>query len=189
MTRRLTVRQSCLSTSHPQSDKRTPEQQKKPKNTTMSATSTLSVENSPDSSSQKYPPETSSPLSSYTLKRRPWRLAITPFEDVMNHRYSGGGTETDPWIVDWIPNDPEDPQNWKNSYKWITIVNVSVVTLAVALSSSAYSGGIEDLMIEFGCSAELATAGICMYLLSFFLPPSLIPINVPHVASSPPCGS
>ena len=103
---------------------------------------------------------TSKPLSSYTLKKYIWRPYVTSFERIVDRHYSGSGTEEDAYIVDWLPDDPEDPQRWGGVYKWSQIFLVSFATLAVALSSSAYSGGIKSLEREYGARPELLTAGM-----------------------------
>ena len=104
-------------------------------------------------------PSTPKPYSSYTLPKRPWRLYVTPFEQILAQDYPGSGTEEDPYIVDWIPNDVEDPQKWSGLYSWFNIVICSIATLAITLSSSAYTGGIDDMIRHFGSSVELLTSG------------------------------
>ncbi|AAW42095.1 hypothetical protein CNBC6960 [Cryptococcus deneoformans B-3501A] len=111
------------------------------------------------------------PLSSYTLKKYPWRPYVTPFEEIIGKKYPGSGTNEDPYIVDWLSNDKEDPQSWPGTYKWFTIFIVSSMTLAVALSSSAYSGGIESLIKELGASRELLIAGISLFVVGFAFGP------------------
>ena len=122
-------------------------------------------------------PKTAETPSTYTLKKTLWRRRVTPFEEILAHRYSGSGTETDPYIVDWIQNDPEDPQQWSTMYKWLTIVIVSWATLAVALSSSAYSGGIDSLIADFGTSEELLVAGISLYVVGFAFGPLYVSLQ------------
>lgn len=89
-------------------------------------------------------------------------MYVTPFEQILNHKYQGQGTEENPYLVDWLSDDPEDPQQWGSTYKWFTIAVASFATLAVALSSSAYSGGVKSLAEEFGTSSELLTAGLSL---------------------------
>ncbi|OWZ56060.1 multiple drug resistance protein [Cryptococcus neoformans c45] len=113
------------------------------------------------------------PLSSYTLKRYPWRPYVTPFEEIIGKKYPGSGTNEDPYIIDWLPNDKEDPQQWPGTYKWFTIFIASMMTLAVALSSSAYSGGVVSLTEDFGSSRELLIAGISLFVLGFAFGPLL----------------
>lgn len=105
-------------------------------------------------------PSSAKPAESYTLRKTIYRPYVTPFERILHHKYPGSGTNEDPYIVDWIGDDPEDPQRWPTVYKWTTIVIVSIATLAVALSSSAYSGGIQNLEESFGASQELLIAGV-----------------------------
>ncbi|KIR67448.1 multiple drug resistance protein, partial [Cryptococcus bacillisporus CA1873] len=112
-------------------------------------------------------------LSSYTLKRYPWRPYVTPFEVIIGKKYPGSGTNEDPYIVDWLHDDKEDPQQWPSTYKWFSIFIVSMMTLAVALSSSAYSGGILSMMEDLGSSRELLIAGMSLFVLGFAFGPLL----------------
>ncbi|RXK35538.1 multiple drug resistance protein [Tremella mesenterica] len=108
---------------------------------------------------------------SHTLSKRPWRPYVTPFDRILEHKYSGSGTETDPYLVDWMAEDPEDPQRWGKTYKWLEIAVAAISTLCVALSSSAYSGGIEKMQLHFGASTELLTGGISLFVVGFAFGP------------------
>jgi hypothetical protein len=73
----------------------------------------------------------------HTLKKRPWRRYVTPWNDIVNHKYEGQGTEEKPFVVDWLSEgDAENPMTWKDSYKWTVVIIVAVSTLAVAMASS-----------------------------------------------------
>jgi hypothetical protein len=79
----------------------------------------------------------------FTLKERPWRLHATPWSDVINEPYKGSGTETDPYVVDWLQGvkdghvrDPENPMTWEPTYKWTITMSVAIATLAVSMASS-----------------------------------------------------
>lgn len=48
---------------------------------------------------------------------------------------------------------------------------VAVATLAVAFVSSAYSGGIEEILITFRVSQEIGTLGISLFVLGFAIGP------------------
>ncbi|WVQ65222.1 uncharacterized protein L199_003395 [Kwoniella botswanensis] len=139
----------------------------------MSTTSTTTTQ---IGDSPPPPPKTNGvvsnkPVSSFTLKKRPWRPYVTPFEDILARKYPGSGTNEDPHIVDWLQNDKEDPQNWPAVYKWTLIAIVSWLTLAVALSSSAYTGGAQDIVVEFGASLELVIAGVSLFVVGFAFGP------------------
>ncbi|CAF2156960.1 unnamed protein product [Rotaria magnacalcarata] len=96
-------------------------------------------------------------VSELTPFRAPYPLYITPFEEILAHQYRGEGTHDTPFIVEWLPNDPENPQTWRKLYKWSLIVFVSLATLSVAFCSSTYVGDFEGVMKEFGSSVEVIT--------------------------------
>ncbi|KAF2993273.1 hypothetical protein E8E13_001691 [Curvularia kusanoi] len=94
-------------------------------------------------------------------------------DDIINHPYKGSGTEDDPFLVTWIDNDPVNPQNYSNTMKWCITMLVAVATLAVAFVSSAYSGGIEEILKEFRVVQIIGTLGISLFVLGFAIGPLL----------------
>ncbi|KAF7595864.1 hypothetical protein BBP40_004357 [Aspergillus hancockii] len=103
-----------------------------------------------------------------------WRLVfdqkvVTP--EVVNYPYTGSGTEDDPYAVSWIPDDPRNPMNFSEVKKWSFTILVSFVTLTVALVSSAYSGGMGQIVKDFGCEEEVAILGISLFVLGFAFGP------------------
>ncbi|KAM0350515.1 hypothetical protein ACHAPU_002995 [Fusarium lateritium] len=105
-----------------------------------------------------------------------WRLVadqtgITP--EVQNYKYDGSGTEEDPYLVKWIPNDPRNPMAFSQVKKWFITMTVAITTLAVALVSSAYTGGIREIIMEFQISQEVATLGVSLFVLGFAIGPLL----------------
>ncbi len=57
---------------------------------------------------------------------------------------------------------------WK---KWTITLLVAFATLAVAFVSSAYTGGIEQIISEFGASQEIVTLGVALFVLGFAIGP------------------
>ncbi|KAE8150402.1 major facilitator superfamily domain-containing protein [Aspergillus avenaceus] len=105
-----------------------------------------------------------------------WRLitdqgVLTP--EVISYPYDGSGTEEDPYVVTWIPNDPRNPMNFGTFAKWFYTLSVAGATLAVALVSSAYTGGIDQIMEEFNCGSEVATLGVSLFVVGFAIGPLL----------------
>lgn len=103
-----------------------------------------------------------------------WRLifdqkAVT--EEVMQFPYTGSGTEDDPYAVVWIPADPRNPMNFRPIKKWSITLLVSFVTLAVSLVSSAFSGGMSQIMEDFGASQEIVILGVSLFVLGFAIGP------------------
>ena len=92
-------------------------------------------------------------------------------QDIVQFDYPGSGTEQDPYVVSWIPNDPRNPmllQTWRKVT--ITLV-VSMATFAVAIASSCYSGAIKQVVEDLHVDNELATLGLSLFVLGFALGP------------------
>jgi len=105
-----------------------------------------------------------------------WRLvwSQTLISDaVRNHKYKGSGTEDDPYVVEFIPNDPRNPMEFSNFKKWAIVGTVAFATLAVAFVSSAYSGSVAQIIQEFKISQEVATLGVSLFVLGFAVGPLL----------------
>ncbi|DAA73627.1 TPA_exp: putative MFS multidrug transporter [Trichophyton benhamiae CBS 112371] len=95
--------------------------------------------------------------------------AVTP--EIINYPYPGSGTEADPYLVQWIPNDPRNPMNYSAVKKWSITFVVAIATLAVALISSAYTGGAIEIAQEFHADAEVITLGVSLFVLGFAIGP------------------
>ncbi|RFU35058.1 hypothetical protein B7463_g1276, partial [Scytalidium lignicola] len=111
--------------------------------------------------------------SQYTPKRLPWRLNNTDVAALIAQDYRGSGTEDDPYRVSWLKEDPEDPKQYTPLYRWSITLLAASMTLAVSLSSSAYSGAIEHFIIDFGCSEEVAILGLSLMVLGYAMGPLL----------------
>lgn len=118
---------------------------------------------------EKVEPEMEAPRSLPHWRIVKSQTGMTPA--VEHYHYKGSGTEEDPYVVDYLPDDPRDPMNWKQSKKWFITLTVAVATLAVAFVSSAYSGSTAQIIEEFQCSQEVATLGISLFVLGFALGP------------------
>lgn len=116
-------------------------------------------------------PKTS--YSQYTQKRRTWRPNVTDFDTIVTHRYRGSGTESDPYIVEWLDVDPENPKTYSSRMRWSVTILVAVMTLCVAFSSSAYSGTVGPMIKEFNCSEEVIILGLSMNVLGYSVGPLL----------------
>ncbi|KAE8445764.1 hypothetical protein EG329_012822 [Mollisiaceae sp. DMI_Dod_QoI] len=94
-------------------------------------------------------------------------------DEVINFRYPGSGSEEDPFVTAWIPNDPRNPQNFSPLKKWSLTFVVSITTFIVAFSSSSYTGGIKEIMSSFDVSQEVAVLGVSLFLVGFAFGPLL----------------
>lgn len=105
-----------------------------------------------------------------------WRIltdqgVCTP--EVIDYPYAGAGTEESPYVVEWIPNDPRNPMEFSSGLKWTYTILVAFATLAVSLSSSAYAGGINEVLTDLHVGEEVATLGVSLFVLGFAVGPLL----------------
>ncbi|PLN83752.1 major facilitator superfamily domain-containing protein [Aspergillus taichungensis] len=105
-----------------------------------------------------------------------WRLVVDQgvvTQEIVDYPYPGSGTEEDPYSVTWIPDDPRNPMTFSNVKKWSITILVAIATLAVALVSSAYTGGMAEIQAEFQVDSEVATLGVSLFVLGFAVGPLL----------------
>ena len=107
-------------------------------------------------------------------KQAHWRVVashslLTP--EVLAHKYAGAGTDQDPYVVEFIPHDPRNPMGFSQLKKWSITLLVAFATLAVSFVSSAYVGGINQLMAEFNIGSEVAVLGVSVFVLGFAIGP------------------
>ncbi|QRV88157.1 major facilitator superfamily transporter [Ceratobasidium sp. AG-Ba] len=74
-------------------------------------------------------------------------------------------------IVDWEPNDPENPMNWSVGYRRTLGVLIGLSAFCVAFSSSAYAAAIPGIMREFRPTLDVALLGLSLFVLGFGLGP------------------
>lgn len=92
-------------------------------------------------------------------------------ETVLNYNYAGRGTADSPYLVEFLPNDPRNALNFPRSKKWTITILQAIATLAVTFASTAYSGGVKSIIMEFDVSNEIVILGISMFVLGFAIGP------------------
>lgn len=92
-------------------------------------------------------------------------------DEVLHHEYPGSGTEKDPYVVDWIPNDPRNGLNLPTSYKWVIVMICAFSTLACSFGSTVFAGAIFQIRDYFQTSQEVALLSVCLYVLGFAIGP------------------
>ncbi len=111
--------------------------------------------------------------SQYTLKKRPWRPRVTDFAAIVQGPYRGKGTPSEPFIVQWLDHDPENPKNYEMWLKCCITALVSFMTLGVSLASSAYTGAARQIIPKFHCSEEVFLLGLSFMVIGFATGPLL----------------
>lgn len=75
--------------------------------------------------------------------------------------------EKDPYLVDWEPNDPENPRNFSTTRKvWITFI-LGMLALAASLGSSIIAPAEQAIIKYTHVSAEVSVLSISLYILGF----------------------
>lgn len=101
--------------------------------------------------------------------RTTYRPYVTPFEKIQLHQYRGNGTMEEPYTIDWLPDDPENPQTWHTLFRWALTIFVSVAATTVLFCSSVYVGEFDGLTRDFQPSREVMTLGISVNVFGFAL--------------------
>lgn len=105
----------------------------------------------------------------------PWLRLVFPTTfltpQVQNYLYDGQGTPESPYLVHWIPNDAQNPFNFPPSMRWLITVLAALSCFSISLTSSAYTGGINDIESEFGVSNGVAQLGVSLFVLGFAFGP------------------
>ena len=106
--------------------------------------------------------------STKTNRSSHWHILTTHttiLPDVLHHHYPGSGTEDDPYRVEFLQGDERDPQNFSGLKKWSITLLVAIATLAVAFVSSAYTGGVNQIITDFNTSDEVVVLGVSLFVL------------------------
>ncbi|KAL9485426.1 hypothetical protein ACSS6W_004215 [Trichoderma asperelloides] len=130
----------------------------------MAAAPEPSVSSSDDTQRVENSPQSRSGILSYFFTTR-------LDEDVCIHEYSGKGTADDPYVIDYLQNDSQDPLNMPMARKWTITVLQAMSALVVTFASSIYASSIFDIKRHFDVSEEVATLGLALYVLGFALGP------------------
>lgn len=92
---------------------------------------------------------------------------------VLEHKYPGEGTRENPFVVDFLSEDPRNPMTFTRTKKWTITILQAVTTLAIAFVSTAYSGGLTQILIDFKVSTEVVILGMSLFVLGFAIGPLL----------------
>ncbi|GFP51855.1 efflux pump FUB11 [Trichoderma asperellum] len=130
----------------------------------MAAAPEPSVSSSDDTQRVENSPQSRSGILSYFFTTR-------LDEDICIHEYSGKGTADDPYVIDYLQNDSQDPLNMPMARKWTITVLQAMSALVVTFASSIYASSIFDIKRHFDVSEEVATLGLALYVLGFALGP------------------
>ncbi|VUC24182.1 unnamed protein product [Clonostachys rosea] len=110
-----------------------------------------------------------------TLPRVGWFRLVAPVtiltSRVKANQYPGHGSMESPYLVRWLQHDQENPLNFPVAMRWVITCLAALSCFTIALTSSAYTGGIASLQSEFGISNSVAQLGVSLYVLGFAIGP------------------
>ncbi|OTA54747.1 MFS general substrate transporter [Hypoxylon sp. EC38] len=97
---------------------------------------------------------------------------VIGLQDLTNDDDAENGRDT--IIVNWYgQDDPENPQNWPNSWKYLIAFQMCILNLSVYIASSIYTPGEASIMEEFAVSETVATLGLSLFTLGYGTGPML----------------
>ncbi|KZL78362.1 multidrug resistance protein [Colletotrichum incanum] len=90
-------------------------------------------------------------------------------------------------IVEFLPNDPENPQNWPLVKKVFVTFQICLLTAGVYIGSAIYTAGLTDVMHVFGVSQVSALLGLTLFVAGYGLGPMIwSPLSeIPQIGRNP----
>jgi len=72
-------------------------------------------------------------------------------------------------LVEFLPNDPENPRNWSELKKILVSFQLCLLVVAVYAGASIYTVGIQGVQERFGVSDTVALLGLTVFVLAYGL--------------------
>lgn len=76
-------------------------------------------------------------------------------------------------LVTFVPNDPEDPRNHSNLWKWYVTAVCAMSVIEVAFASAVVTGDFKDLMAEFHVGEVVIALSVTLMVCGFGVGPLL----------------
>lgn len=93
---------------------------------------------------------------------------------------------SDHLLVDWAPDDPQNPRNWSTPKKLFVTFQICLLTTSVYIGSAIYTAGLEGVEAQFHISPVKALLGLTLFVIGYALGPmvwvgpcSYFPISCP----------
>ncbi|TIA90063.1 hypothetical protein E3P99_01790 [Wallemia hederae] len=82
------------------------------------------------------------------------------------------------YLVEFEPNDPENPKNWTSLKKWTVVFAITLINICTGLAMTVYASIGDTMMRDTGASHLEYISGMTTFMLSVaFLPLILSPIS------------
>jgi MFS family permease len=90
---------------------------------------------------------------------------------VRDYDYPGSGTDEDPYVVDFVPDDPKNGLNLSPGIKWVIVMICAFNTLACSFASTVFAGAIFQVQEYFHVADEVAILSVSLFVLGFAIGP------------------
>lgn len=81
-------------------------------------------------------------------------------------------------VVQFSPDDAEDPRNWPRWKKWLIIGPIVLIDLSVSWGASGFSPASSKFSDDFGLPSGMGALGLSSYVLGLaFGPMTLAPLS------------
>lgn len=74
-------------------------------------------------------------------------------------------------LVDWAPNDPDNPRNWSTPKKLFVTFQICLLTTSVYIGSAIYTAGLQGVQDQFHISPVKALLGLTLFVIGYALGP------------------
>ena len=81
------------------------------------------------------------------------------------------GDTSDPYLIDFKPNDPEHPRNWPLKKKVFATFLICLLTTSVYMGSAIYTPGVFLIAQQFRVGLVTATLGLTLFVIGYGLGP------------------
>ncbi|ESZ97966.1 hypothetical protein SBOR_1637 [Sclerotinia borealis F-4128] len=99
---------------------------------------------------------------------------VEKVEERPHHDESRQNDRKDADLVEFIPNDPENPLNWTSLKKWTIVLCLTIANFNCLWIASGYVPAIPEFKERFGTSAEVSTLPLVIYVLGLGFGPMLL---------------
>ncbi|GAA6059059.1 hypothetical protein JCM10212_002030 [Sporobolomyces blumeae] len=75
--------------------------------------------------------------------------------------------DADPFLVEFAPNDPQNPRNWSYLRRWLITFQIAHIALLVGAAGSINSAAVHQAADALGVSVEVALLDTAVFLIGF----------------------
>ncbi|KZV96667.1 MFS general substrate transporter [Exidia glandulosa HHB12029] len=102
------------------------------------------------------------------LKPRPTHASIRPLALKDSEK---GFKLHDVQLVTWKENDPEDPRQWSDAYRWYITGVAALAVVSVAFGSAVVTGDFKDIERDLDCGEVVVALSVSLMVCGFGIGP------------------